>query len=327
MLLVANFFRPLSLALLISLLSLSEAKSWGFYAHEKIHQHAVFYQPPELYALFKAHLDEIVENSVAADERRFVDDSEGHRHYIDIDVYGKYPFEELPRDWEDAKAKFGEDSLKEYGTAPWAIENFFEDLVQAFKDKDRSQIIRIAADLGHYVSDINSPLHTTENYNGQFTGQEGIHSLWESRLPELFADEYDLLIEDPYYVKDPLDRAFDIVLEAHPSVDSLLRIEREVRNSFPGDALYVYEERGQQRRRMRSQAFCRAYSDAMDGMVERFFRKSIHDVASFWYSAWVKAGQPEFSADPEEFRKTLEIEPTNEYINTSPEDFEGRPDK
>ena len=41
-----------------------------------------------------------------------------------------------------------------------------------------------------------------------------------------------------------------------------------------------------------SEAYSNAYHQALNGMVERQMRASIIKVGSFWYSAWVDAGQP-----------------------------------
>ncbi|MGC6428813.1 MAG: hypothetical protein ACON4Y_05945 [Flavobacteriales bacterium] len=59
------------------------------------------------------------------------------------------------------------------------------------KNNKSEQILFICSDLGHYIADANVPLHTTINYDGQLTGQKGIHAFWESRLPELFSSEYN----------------------------------------------------------------------------------------------------------------------------------------
>ena len=65
----------------------------------------------------------------------------------------------------------------------------------AFIEKDSDKILKYSADLGHYIADAYVPLHTTENYNGQLTGQKGIHAFWESRLPELFSEDYNYLVD------------------------------------------------------------------------------------------------------------------------------------
>ena len=45
--------------------------------------------------------------------------------------------------------------------------------------------------------------------------------------------------------------------------------------------------------RMYSREFTKAYEQAMGNMVERRMNESIIMVGSFWYSAWVEAGQPD----------------------------------
>ena len=49
--------------------------------------------------------------------------------------------------------------------------------------------------------------------------------------------------------------------------------------------------------------YAREYHEALNGMVEQRWRKSIHTVSSFWYSAWIDAGQPDIT--PEEFKPGL----------------------
>ena len=39
--------------------------------------------------------------------------------------------------------------------------------------------------------------------------------------------------------------------------------------------------------------YSRAYQQMLHGMVERRMRSAILSVGSFWYSAWVDAGQPD----------------------------------
>src|SRR6476659_7150368 len=84
---------------------------WGFYGHKKVNYYAVFFLPPEMMQLYKPQIDFITEHAVDPDMRRYAIAEEAPRHYIDIDHYGIYPFDSLPRKWEDAVKKFSEDSL------------------------------------------------------------------------------------------------------------------------------------------------------------------------------------------------------------------------
>lgn len=315
---------------IIVLLPINDSFSWGFHAHRIINKKAVFLLPPELLGFYKTHIDYLTEHSVRPDKRRYVSPNEAPRHYIDIDYYGEYPFDELPRKWEDAVAKYTEDTLLEYGILPWHLERNYYQLVNAFKNRDADAIISLSADIGHYIADAHSPLHTTLNYNGQLTGQTGIHALWESRLPELFSNEYDFFVNKVEFIGNPLFKAFEIVLQSHRSVDSLLKIEKELSLSFPTDAKHSYEQRGQSMVRVYSREYCRAYQDAMNGMVERFMRLSIERVASFWFSAWVDAGQPDMKEFvdlkmiSEQDKKAEDQEADQELIEKK--DVLGRPD-
>ena len=98
------------------------AHCWGFYAHQKINYYAVFLLPPEMVVLFKPNIVFLSEHAIDPDKRRYALPDEGPRHYIDIDHYGTYPYASLPRKWNDAVAKFGEDSLKQHGIVPWHVQ-------------------------------------------------------------------------------------------------------------------------------------------------------------------------------------------------------------
>src|SRR5688572_25611370 len=129
-----------SISLLIIFLSLSlHSFCWGFYGHRKINNLAVFLLPPEMMQLYKPNIDFITEHAVDPDKRRYAIPQEGPRHYIDIDHYGKYPFNELPRKWNDAVAKFSEDTLMQYGIVPWWVQTMLYRLTDAFKEKNRSE--------------------------------------------------------------------------------------------------------------------------------------------------------------------------------------------
>lgn len=279
---------------------------WGFYAHRKINYYAVFLLPPEMMVLYKSQIDFLTEHAIDPDKRRYSISAEGPRHYIDIDHYGKYPFDSLPRKWNNAIAKFSEDSLNKYGIVPWWLQIMLARLTNAFKEKDQAKILKLSAEVGHYVADAHVPLHVNSNHNGQLTDQRGIHGFWESRIPELLADkDWDFFIGKAGYIKDPVDFIWKRVLESAAASDTVLRYEKELTASFPPDQKYSFENRNGTTIRQYSSAFSIAYDEKLKGMIERRMRQSIYAVASFWYTAWVNAGQPdltklsnkEFSAD------------------------------
>jgi len=269
---------------------------WGFFAHQKINYYAVFLLPPEMMVLYKSNIDFITEHAVDPDKRRYLIAAEGPRHYIDIDYYGKYPFDSLPRKWEEAVAKFSADSLSKNGIVPWWVQIMERRLVDAFKEKDQVKILKLSADLGHYIADAHVPLHANSNHNGQFTGQQGIHGFWESRVPELLADkEWGFFIGRAEYIKDPGEFIWKRILESAAAADTVLQYEKELSKKFPSDKKFAFEERSGKLVRQYSSAYAIAYNDMLKGMVERRMRLSIYSVASFWYTAWIDAGQPDLS--------------------------------
>lgn len=197
--------------------------NWGFFAHERINRLAVFTLPPEMIGFYKANIQYITEASVNPDRRRFSSVDEAPRHYIDLDHYGDSALYKMPRYWQAAVQKYSEDTLKAYGIVPWHINRMYYSLKEAFLIRDPERILKISAELGHYIADAHVPLHTTENYNGQLTGQEGIHAFWESRLPELFSDDFDYFVGKAEYISNPQAAAWNAIQSAHLTVDSVDR--------------------------------------------------------------------------------------------------------
>lgn len=273
-----------------------EAGAWGFYGHKRINRMACFTLPPKMFGFYKRHIDFISDHAVDPDRRRYANPAEAPRHYIDIDHYahrGEDPFTVVPVRWDMAVAKYSEDTLQAYGIVPWHIQVVYARLIAAFQRGDVDRILTNSADLGHYIGDAHVPLHTTENYNGQLTNQHGIHAFWESRIPELSAEGYDHLTGRATYVEDPLTVAWEAVRASHMALDTVLGFEKALSERYPEDRKYVFEDRGRGSMRFPSQEYTQAYEEAMNGMVERRMNASIITLGSFWYSAWVNAGQPD----------------------------------
>jgi hypothetical protein len=286
--------------------------AWGFFAHQRINRLAVFCLPPEMIPFYKYHIQYITENAVNPDRRRYAVEGEAPRHYIDLDVYSDNTRGTLPHAWKEAVDMYSEDTLMAYGIVPWQINLMKHQLTEAFRQKDAGRILRLSADMGHYIADAHVPLHTTENYNGQLTKQHGIHGLWESRLPEIFSNDYDYFTGIATYVDNPLDAAWQAVMSSHQALDSVLRFERELSHRFPEDKKYSFDQRGNTSTRVYSEAFCKAYHQMLSGQVERRLRASIKMVGDFWYTSWVDAGQPDlntlltFKFSKEELKKMNE---------------------
>jgi hypothetical protein len=269
--------------------------NWGFFAHKKINEIAVYTLPVEMNRFFKSNMDEIIEGSVKPDMRRYSNPLEGFRHYIDLDRYPDSLQKRFPLKWKSMIDYYGDSVVKVNGIAPWHIMIMKDKLTKAFIDQDESKIIKYASEMGHYVADANVPLHTTSNYNGQFTDQIGIHGLWETRLPELFFQDFDLYTGRAEYLHDPSEVIWNLVAQANVAVDSVFRFEKELSSESRFENKYAVVSRNGIAKNDYSFEFSEAYYKKLDGMIERQLRRSIKCVGSLWYTCWVDAGQPDLN--------------------------------
>jgi len=289
------------------------SSSWGFFAHRKINRLAVFTLPVEMITFYKKNIRSIEEDAVNPDRRRYINPDEAPRHYIDLDDYGDSAAFYLPKYWKEAVEKFGEDTLKAHGILPWNINRVYYELKDAFFVRDPEKILRLSADLGHYVADAHVPLHTTKNYDGQLTGQNGIHAFWESRLPELFSDQYDFFVGKAEHLDNVQLAAWKIITHTNQALDSVLRFEKQLSEKW-GDKKFNFESQGRQTVKVFSEDYSKAYHQLLSGMVERQIRAAILMTGSIWYTAWVDAGQPDL-------KSLIDYKPSQEEIKKREEEL------
>jgi hypothetical protein len=283
-----------SLVFVSLLLTTPNAFSWGFYAHKKINRMAVYGVPAPLSAFYKRNIEYITKHATDPDNLKFIDSTEAVHHYINVDHYGIAGFENLPKYWKDAVKKYTQDTLNKYGTLPWQISLWEYKLTEAFKKKDLAAILKASAFIGHYIADAHVPLHTAANFNGQETNQVGVHALWESAIPEAFGDTYAHINGGAIYLKDPSAKIWSIIEHSYSLAPTVLSVEKEVSNHFTKSEKYL-PAKGDSHKVRYTPAYIAAYNKALNGMVEKQLRSSAIDVASFWYTAWVNAGEPNLS--------------------------------
>lgn len=230
--------------LLVLLISVNPAFSWGFFAHKQINRLAVFTLPMEMAGFYKKHLELVTERAVLPDKRRYIIQEEGARHYIDLDYYRDSLNIRLPVSWDSVQKLVSPDLLEKHGILPWHLYLMKVRLTEAFRTKNAEAIIKLSADIGHYLADAHVPLHTCSNYNGQYTNQHGIHGLWESRLPQLYFDDYDFFVGPAHYIEHPYSSFWDIILKSNAAVDSVLSFEKNLSAVFHPSRKFAYEDRG-----------------------------------------------------------------------------------
>jgi hypothetical protein len=270
----------------------SQTSAWGFDAHKFIAERMIALLPAELKPLFEQRKAFIIERSIDPDLWRNVGwEEEPPNHFLDFDyaAYGPYPFEGLPRDYSSAVQKFGKDVVDEQGRLPWRTAEFYGRLQREFESLKRpnppayalDNIVLYAAMLCHYVSDGHVPLHAVVNYNGQLTGQDGLHSRWES---ELFVRNQAKLTIAPPPVKpisNPRDFMFETLLASNRHAASVLESDRA---AAAGREFY-------------DDGYFDAFGKAELPTLERRVNDSIAAVASAIIGAWEQAGKPAVPTD------------------------------
>ena len=274
--------------------------SWGIVGHERINKAAVMALPQPLQVFFYNHIDFITQEASVPDIRKYALNykDENPRHYFDMENFGAV--ETFPKTMEEAKKKYDAKFLNDNGILPWYIEDLMVKLTKAFKEKNRAEILFLAADLGHYIGDAHMPLHTSANHDGQLSDQKGIHSLWESRLPELFAKNYKLNVPEAHYYEDVRQATWDMINDTHSLVKPLLDVDKKLRTATPENQVFVVDADGKiVKNKYNSAKFSDDYAaklhTELNGMVESQMKKAITATASFWYTAWVNAGKPDLS--------------------------------
>jgi hypothetical protein len=262
----------------------STASAWGARVHRDITRRAIDLLPSEIKPLFVRNRDELVLRSNDPDLWRLVFPDEAPNHQIDFGVeeYGPYPFVALPREYGAAVEKFGAATVRRYGTLPWRVAELFGMLRRAMEGFARaepyaeSNAVLYAAALAHYVEDGHQPLHVSVNYDGQLTGQLGVHGRFETELFDRFGPRLSITPAPAASVAGVRDFAFDAALDAYQLVPRILDADKEAVGSTR-----QYDDR-----------YFEAFFTKVKPVVDRQLSRSATAVASLLVAAWDQAGRP-----------------------------------
>lgn len=267
--------------------------SWGFLVHRTVNQLAVYELPAGMQSFFYRNMEYLVKNAPRADERRNQDSTEATKHFVDLEMFEQDDHNRMPLYYDEAVARYGRDSLLKYGYVPYYIMIMKDRLTNAFRQLNKDSILFYAADLGHYIGDANVPLHTTANYDGQLTDQKGIHSLWESMIPEIEIDNYRLKSRHKAtYLDHPQEAVWKAIRRAAALVPDMLKLEKQVSKDFTDSTKYRVQVRRGKEVRSYTSGFAKAYAKALGGSINDQLKHSADLIADFWYTSWVDAGKP-----------------------------------
>lgn len=292
--------------------------SWGFLVHRTIHQLAIYSLPAPLQAYFHADMKNLVDNAPRPDIRRNTDKTEDTKHFIDLEMFGSNAANDMPMEWSKAVKKYTEDTLKKYGWGPYNAIMQLDHLTQAFKSKNKDSILFYAADLGHYIGDLHVPLHTTVNYDGQLTDQKGLHGLWESFIPELHINQYELYNKHKAsYLRNPAEALWKDIRYANSLLPEMFAKEKALTAKFTPETKYKVQMRYGKAAKVYTKEFAEAYALELGATINAQLIASANRIADFWYTAWVNAGKPDLGATKgltSDLEKELKSYKSNELI-------------
>ena len=272
---INRFIRFLLLFLLaITFLQQDKVYAWGWGTHRYINENAVDYLPPEM-DFFQEHSDYLCEHSTDPD----VDELPGYYHYIDIDYYPEFFEGTFPHDWDEAVEQYGYDVIINNGTIPWVIETWTDSLTVLMASGQWETVWQLAAELGHYVADSHQPLHLTLNYNGQLTGNYGIHSRYETHMINPHLSELPLPDSSGIYWSSVIDSVFRYIDEIYPYVSEIIAADDLAADQDPNYNSTYYT----------------ILWEELDSLTIIAIHCAIVDLASIWQTAWVNAGSPTLS--------------------------------
>src|SRR6266542_1795416 len=273
-----------SIVVVAASLTPSPALAWGFVAHRYIMTRAIDLLPPDLKPFFTHYRDEIVARVVDPDLWRNAGWEDDPHHFLNFGAreFGEYPFTELPREYGAAIERFGMATLNRLGMLPWREAEEFGNLRRAFEGFKResaygpSDVVLFAPVASHYIQDAHQPFHATNNYDGQLTGNQGIHARFERDLIERFQSRLTVNPAPASGIRNARDAAFDALISSYQFVDSILKADTEA-----VAAKDVYDD-----------DYFEKFFTKVRPILEKRLAESITATAGVIIGAWQAAGEP-----------------------------------
>ncbi|HLY71680.1 MAG TPA: zinc dependent phospholipase C family protein [Puia sp.] len=263
---------------------------------------------------FFKNLSPLLKESIQPDIRRNAERAEAPKHFIDLEMYGDSSEWKMPLDWDDAVRTYSKDTLIKYGYIPYEVIMEKNDLTNAMRGRNADSILFYAGDLCHYVSDANVPLHTTMNYDGQLSKQNGIHALWETQIPQIELNQYILYARhEAAYLNNPEETIWNGIRTAHHLLKNIFALETETSKMFSDSTKFHTLSKNGKLFKNYTNEFAKAYGKKLGRSINDQLIRSVNMVSDFWFTCWVDAGKPDLSnLLPTSFTKEDKIELTSQ---------------
>lgn len=255
--------------------------SWGGAGHYKISYASGLSFNAQM-AQFNSWVSVLAEHASDADDRKSWDPNEGPKHYIDIDNYNEFLTQgRIPQTLDSAIAVHGAAFVYDQGILPWATLVTYDSLKNCFQRSDWAKAVLFAADLGHYVADGHMPLHITRNYNGQYSGNSGIHSRFESTMINAYVSQITYPGSDIAEIENVNQYIFDYLYVNYTYGDSVIAAD-DYAKALAGNT--------------NSSTYKQALWDKSKGFTTTLFKNASHALTELIFTAWVQAGSPQMEA-------------------------------
>lgn len=225
----------------------------------------------------------VIDHSVDPDYRKSSDKTEAPKHFIDIDFYQEFLKGKMIQNMDLLAKQYPIETIRKEGILPWTIEVTYVNLIKAFKEKNKSNILLNLSDLAHYVGDAHQPQHTTLNYNGQLTDQKGIHFRYEIDMVDSNLIEIKENFESgkPVRIPDIEQFTFNIIYRSNAFNDIINGADKM---ALKNNGTEKYDSMYKKLLWLR-----------LKYMTIDQLNLAGKDLAAYIYNAWVDAGQPDLS--------------------------------
>ncbi len=273
---------------------------WGNVGHRIINSKTILSVTPEM-SFWGSWSDSLAAHGSDADNRKSIDPTEGPKHYIDIDNYPEFIANGyISQNFDSLVLLHGNAFVMDQGILPWAIMKTFDSLQTAFQNNELHKAMLFAADLGHYIGDMHMPLHITRNYNGQYTGQTGVHSRFESNMINTYNGQIIYSGDSLIYIDNISEFVFNTLYNNYNYVDSVLRCD-SLAKAFAGNTS--------------STAYYSKMWELSKNFTTELFRSASHKLTCLIYTAWLNAGSAVSVEDEIKIQTPVTFELSQNYPN------------
>jgi hypothetical protein len=248
-----------------------------------------------------------------------------------LELLGEDALSNLPATYEQARAQYGEETLKRAGTLPWTILDYVRDLTEAERAGDWERSALLSAVLSHYVADACMPLHTTVNYKGQQTGNLILNDRTEHRHVHLRFEVGMLRPFEPEIrervlarvhqptdtrpakeVSDALVLVRELLRESRSRIDPILQADKELTAKWEGRF---------------GPEFYRDLYERTGALATEQLARGAEATASLWLYAWQAAGRPKMPGERVAFGEQVVLVERGQGQGGSPSGLDRRETK